>query len=146
MPRRVLCAALVAAALAAPPAVALADSGPSAGDSQYVDPLAGNSQSGTHHSSSGPATAPAPSPGSSSGTPAPSSSGTPAPSSTASPAPSSTATAAASSAGSATTSTAAGDPHHTLPFTGLDADLVALIGAGLAGGGLVLRRGLAARG
>jgi hypothetical protein len=127
MPRRRLIAtvlATLALALLALPAIALAGSGSSAGDSQYVDPLAATA---THpHSSTTP----------SSSTPSGSVPTPPAASVTSSPTASvSTATTPAAPT-SATTSTAP----RTLPFTGIDTWLVAAVGAGLAGAGLVLRR------
>lgn len=126
--------ALGALALLAP-ATALAG-GPSAGDQQYIDPLAGASHHGSGHShSSGsgsttPSTSPAPT---TSPTPSGSSSSTSVSSTT-----SSTAT-----SGTATSSTGH-DPAKGLPVTGFDALLAAFVGVCLVASGLLLRR--AARG
>lgn len=111
------------------PAVALADS---AGDQQYIDPLAGNPTPTASHAAP---TTPAPvasAPASSA--PAPSSSAAPAASAPAQPA---TDSAAPSSAATATTA-AASQP--TLPFTGLNVWMCAAVGAGMLGLGLGLRR------
>src|SRR5262249_22279032 len=119
----------------APPA-ALAN-GPSAGDNQYTDPLAGQTTTTTHTPTSTQttppptSTSPSPSSGSSSAAPA----ATPATSS------STSTTAATTSTTSATsTSTAAGDPQQTLPMTGFDAAIAAALGALLLGAGVLIRR------
>jgi carbohydrate-binding DOMON domain-containing protein len=99
---------------------ALAGGGPSAGNSQYTDPLAGLTNTST--SSSHPtqtATAPATTP------------------TQVTSAPSTGVSSAA--ADPSTTATAATDPR-TLPFTGYDAWLVALVGLALAGLGFAVRR------
>jgi hypothetical protein len=132
----------VLAALAAlvflAPAVALADS---AGDQQYIDPLAGNTTSTPSHSSPA-ASSPSSSSSSSSSSSTGSSAGASAPSS---PAPATTATTAqastsSSSSGSTSTSAAAATSRPTLPFTGLDVWLCVAVGGGLLGAGLALRR------
>lgn len=122
-PRLLILLACVAAAFT-PASVALADSGPSAGDQQYVDPLSGSSShhTSTTHTTTAPASAPAPVAST--------------PTSTASAA---TATATATASASTTT----GATGRTLPFTGYDTPLAVALGAGLAGGGLLLRRRLA---
>jgi LPXTG-motif cell wall-anchored protein len=123
--------AVLAAAGGPTSAVALADSGPSAGDNQYVDPLAGTSttksKTSTTHSATG--TTPAAPTSTISATPAV----TPAPVAT-------TATSTATTAATTATSTDA-----SLPRTGDDTWLIAVLGVGMAGAGVVLRRRAAAR-
>jgi hypothetical protein len=120
---------LVLAALAlSGPAAAFAN-GPSAGDNQYTDPLAGHhnhSGGGTHTSTTPPPATPtaASSSGASSATLSPTT-----PSSSASAATTTSATTAATSSSS-----------QTLPVTGFDAALAAVIGVSLIGIGLMTRR------
>jgi hypothetical protein len=94
----------------------------SAGDQQYIDPLATTT-----------ATTPAPT------TPAPSTSApsttTPAASSSSAPTPTATTTSQAP-----TTSTTPGASGNTLPYTGLNLGLVIAVGLGLIGGGFLLLR------
>jgi hypothetical protein len=114
--------ALVAAVIAGPAAaIAVAGSGPSAGDNQYTDPL--STSTSTHSTAPPPAST----------TPAPPVS----PTSTVAPAP--TATIA-----STATSTTAGSSSKTLPLTGYDGLGAALLGGGLLGAGFVVRRRLRA--
>jgi hypothetical protein len=125
---RTLLALLIAFGLLASvgPAVALAAGG-SAGDNQYVDPLAGVHPHGGGSSSS--------SSGSSSGSSAPASSG-----SASSPAVAATSTATTPTATSAATSTDPSGKSKTLPFTGFGDWQAAGLGAVLLAGGLALRR------
>jgi hypothetical protein len=108
------------------PAVALASS---AGDQQYIDPLAGSGSStstpATTHASA-PATAPV---SSTAATPAGSPSATTASASA-------TTTAPSSSTGTPTAASSSG----TLPYTGLNVGLGAALGAGLLGAGCAVRR------
>jgi hypothetical protein len=114
------------ALLAAPPAYA---GGPSAGDQQYIDPLAGSGHhgsSGSHHTSTTPPTsAPAPA------------------SSTSSGATSSSSTVSTSATTTASSTATRHDPGKTLPFTGFNALQGALLGTVLVAVGKLL--GLAAR-
>jgi hypothetical protein len=114
------------ASLAPVPAAALADSGSSAGDQQYVDPLNPSSgSSSTPSSSSGSSgSSSASSSGSSGSTVASGSSG------------------ASPSTTAATTAAAGSGTGRTLPFTGYDGGLAAALGVGLLAGGIVLRRRL----
>jgi LPXTG-motif cell wall-anchored protein len=112
--------ALVAAVIAGPAAaIAVAGNGPSAGDNQYTDPL---STSTTTHS-----------------TPPPAASTTPAapPAHATATAPT---TAPTATLASSTTSAASGSSSKTLPMTGYDGLAGALLGAGLLGAGLAVRR------
>jgi len=114
--------ALGALALIAP-ATALAG-GPSAGDQQYIDPLAGSSHHGSSHpqtpsSSSSASTAPATVPAATSSTP----SGT-----------------SSTISSSVTSSSTARDPSNNLPMTGFDALLAAIVGACLLASGALLLR------
>ena len=121
-------AVVLALMLLAPP-VALADS---AGDQQYIDPLAGNTTPTASHP---PPTAPAPvASAPESSTPAPAGSSAPAASA---PAQTTSDPAPPSSAATATTA-AASQP--TLPFTGLNVWMCAAVGVGMLGAGLALRR------
>jgi hypothetical protein len=118
-PRRASIALLAACAALCGhvPAAALADSGPSAGDNQYVDPLAGTGTSTTAHHAK----------------PAPS---------TSTPVPGATSTLSDSSplTSSGPPATAAGSDPATLPVTGDDALLVGVLGFALAGAGVAARR------
>jgi hypothetical protein len=118
------------------PAAAVA-SGPSAGNQQYTDPLAGSTTptppSGSHGSSAG-------SPGAPAARSAPSAASAPATSS----APGIVQTTSPSSAipdatGSPSTSSATASAH-TLPTTGYELWVGAVLGAGLLSGGLAIRR------
>jgi hypothetical protein len=120
--------ALVLAAIV-PPAVALAN-GPSAGDNQYTDPLAGTK---TTKSTTTATTAPQP-------TTTPQTTTTPA-----APSPGSTGSLSSSpptaTSSSASTTTGASSSHSgTLPMTGFDAWLGLAVGAGLIGAGVAVRR------
>jgi LPXTG-motif cell wall-anchored protein len=121
MARKLLvCLTLLGALALVTPALA---SGPSAGDQQYIDPLA-NSHHGSSHSQTSPtSTAPAPA------GPAPSA---------AAPAGTTSTTGAPSSA--ATTSATADPSQKSLPMTGFSAGLAALIGACLVASGAFLWR------
>jgi cobalamin biosynthesis Mg chelatase CobN len=115
--------ALVAAVIAGPAAaIAVAGNGPSAGDNQYTDPL---STSTTTH-----ATAPPPASTTPATAPTPAAAPTTAP----------TATLASS-----TTSSTSGSSSKTLPMTGYDGWVGALLGAGLLGTGFAVRRRVGAR-
>jgi hypothetical protein len=105
------------------PASALATS---AGDQQYIDPLSGTT-------TSTPSAAPAPS--QSAGSPAASSSA----SATSSSAPIAS---ASSSTASSSSSTGSSSNARTLPYTGLNAWLLAAVGVGLLGAGVSIRRSL----
>jgi hypothetical protein len=124
MPRKLIACLFVAAVVLSGPASALA-TGPSAGDQQYTDPLAGSgsNHASTHTSSTSSTPAPAPAPA-----PTPSSSG------------SSAATTASSAPTSATVPSSGGDPGKSLPRTGFDVALGALLGACLLASGTYLRR------
>jgi len=136
-----ICLALIGICALAGPAVALASGpGSSAGDQQYVDPLAGvNGNSATHPTSTPPTSAPS-SASSSSGSPssggAPSDTGV---SSSVTPANPDPATVTATA--TATTATTTSAP--TLPRTGFDVGVAAGLGLVLVGGGLGLRRQVA---
>ena len=117
-----LCCLLFAVVSLAQPAVSVADGGGnnnSAGDNQYVDPLAGTA----------PKPKPAPRPAT---TPKPTSSGS------TSSTPPVTTTTAAPAAGTASHSTARSG--RNLPYTGMPAGLVAGLGAVLLAAGVALRR------
>jgi hypothetical protein len=130
MARKLIICLIVAVAVASTlPAVALA-SGPSAGDQQYVDPLAGSNPGSTHSGGGQSPTAP------SSTSSAPASTPT-----------SSAASSSASSTGSSTTttgtstgSTSQATSGDSLPVTGYDAPLAVLTGFGLLALGTCLRR------
>lgn len=115
------------------PAVALAAGGGSAGNQQYTDPFGGSSGTPTSHGT------PTPTP-----TPAPATT-TPAPATTTPPPTATTPTATTPSgpvtptATAATTPSGSGTSAKTLPYTGYDGGLVALLGAGLVLGGAGLR-------
>ena len=122
MPVRSRVATLLAVlAVAIAPGAAFAQSG-GAGDDQYVDPLGGGSQQQQQQNSGG-------SGNSGSGSNGPALSNTPALSAQASPTTTSSAPAASSA--------------QTLPRTGVDAGVVAAIGAALLLAGIALRRRLA---
>jgi LPXTG-motif cell wall-anchored protein len=122
-------------------------SGPSAGDQQYVDPLAG--QHSSHHSSgNGSGSSSSSSSSSSSGSSSAPATSTPTVTTQNSSATGSSTATAASGTPTATTAAAtpmAGDPPSTLPRTGFDAWLAAALGLAMAGGGLYLRRAARAR-
>jgi LPXTG-motif cell wall-anchored protein len=117
------------------PAAAIAG-GPSAGDQQYTDPLAGTNTNGNGSSGSPSGSSGSSSSGSSSSSSSGSassgsqSSGTPVASSS-----SSSSTGTAATAGSTSTSSSG-----SLPMTGFDAALGAVVGIGLLGAGVVVRR------
>jgi LPXTG-motif cell wall-anchored protein len=144
--RALICLSVLLALALLAPASALA--GGSAGDQQYIDPLGGqNPNSGSHHSSGSggsttPATAPAPSTPSSTSTPTTSSSSTGQTGTSTSSSTGTTAAVSGTSSPTATSSSAtAVDPAgKTLPRTGFDAWAGALVGLGLLGIGLVVRR------
>jgi LPXTG-motif cell wall-anchored protein len=121
------------------PTAALA-TGPSAGDNQYTDPLAGQSghtTSTTHHTTPPPKTTT--SPATTQPPTAPTTSpAAPAPTTTTSGTSAATSTPAGTSSTVATT-TAKADPK-TLPLTGYDTALGAALGALMLGAGLVVRR------
>jgi hypothetical protein len=121
--------AVILALVLLAPAVALADS---AGDQQYIDPLAGNTTPTASHP---PPATPAPVAS------APASSA-PAPASSAAPAASTAVQTASDPAppSSAATATTAAASQPTLPFTGLNVWMCAAVGAGMVGAGLALRR------
>jgi LPXTG-motif cell wall-anchored protein len=122
---------LGACALVAPSA-ALAG-GPSAGDQQYIDPLAGSGHHGSSSSHHGSTTPTAPASSTSSGS---TSSGATSTSSAASPGAATTASPSATT--TASSNPKGHDPSAGLPKTGFDALLVALIGALLLGAGALL--------
>lgn len=126
--------AIFGALLILGPTGALADS---AGDQQYIDPLAGN----TTPSASAPKPA-HPAPGSSSpsnaSAPSAASASAGATASASSSQPTTSTPTQSTVAAPAASSTAASQP--TLPFTGLNVWLCAAVGLGLLGAGLVLRR------
>lgn len=126
---------VLAAVVLSLPAVAIA-SGPSAGDNQYTDPLAGQ---GTHHTSGGSHSQTSSTPQTSTPT-AGSSSGTPTTTLSSSSPTSSTASSSSPPRSSTAAATSAAKSSRTLPMTGFDAGLAAAIGAGLIGIGLVTRR------
>jgi hypothetical protein len=111
----VACLIVLGAVTLLAPGTALAG-GPSAGDQQYIDPLAGSS----HHHSGSSSTAPTTSP---------------AQTSSSTPSASSSSTSSNSTKGSTTH-----DPVKGLPMTGFDALLVAFAGACLLASGVLLRR------
>jgi hypothetical protein len=113
-----LCAVL--ALFAAPAAL-----GQSAGNQQYVDPLASSTPSSSSASGSAPAAASSPS-------------STPSPSATASASSSSNSSSQARSTPASGASAASSS--RTLPFTGLDLWPAVAIGFGLIGSGLAIRR------
>lgn len=121
---------LVAGSLTGAAAVLASGTNTSAGDNQYVDPLAG-----TTHASSSPTSSPSSS-SSSSGSSSSSSN------SSLSTAPSTL----ASGSSSSTDPTGTGSSAHggTLPFTGMNIWACVAIGAGLLGAGVLLRRGIRA--
>ena len=124
----VACLTVLGALALLAPATAFAG-GPSAGDQQYIDPLAGSGHHGSsssHHTSSNP-TAPAPAPASS----------------TSSGATSSSSTVSAGATTPASSTATRHDPSKQLPFTGFNALQGALVGAVMLAVGTLL--GLAAR-
>lgn len=136
---------LLAALALASPAAALATS---AGDQQYTDPLAGTHPTGTHptgtapgsthrstHSTTSESSAPSPS-STSSGTGSSSSGVT----TSSSPSPRLSASASTSTSGSTSSTVGGRSGAGTLPYTGMNVWLVALLGAGMAGGGVLVRR------
>ncbi len=131
---------LLAALALASPAAALATS---AGDQQYTDPLAGTHPTGTApgsthrstHSTTSESSAPSPS-STSSGTGSSSSGVT----TSSSPSPRLSASASTSTSGSTSSTVGGRSGAGTLPRTGMNAWLVALLGAGMAGGGVLVRR------
>jgi LPXTG-motif cell wall-anchored protein len=128
-------AVLLAAAIGVAPPAALAN-GPSAGDNQYTDPLAGKTTTSTQTTTT-THTTPAPAPTT---TPAPStSSPAPAPATTAA-TPSTTSSSTSATSTTTVASTGAGDPSGTLPMTGFNAALGAALGALLLGVGVLVRR------
>jgi hypothetical protein len=121
----VACLTVLGALALLAPATAFAG-GPSAGDQQYIDPLAGSGHhgsSGSHNTSTAPAPAPA--------------------SSTSSGATSSSSTVSAGATTPATSTATRHDPSKELPFTGFNALQGALVGAVMLAVGTLL--GLAAR-
>lgn len=127
------------------PAAAMAGGGGggSAGDQQYVDPLSGSTQPSsptTTHSQPPPTTTSAPPASTAPSTPS-SSTGSSSSTSSATTTSSSVATTTAATTSTATASTLA-DPASsaTLPRTGLDVSLAAVIGIVLFGSGLLVRR------
>jgi LPXTG-motif cell wall-anchored protein len=143
--RRVMTTWLPAVALSVTlgiaPATALA-TGPSAGDNQYTDPLAGqngHTTSTTHHTTPPPKTTSSPA-----STPPPAQTTTSpeapaAPTTSATTTSSSSASTSSTTASTAATSKAKADPK-TLPMTGYDSALGAALGAVLLGAGLLVRR------
>lgn len=126
--------AALAATVANAPAVALADSGPSAGDNQYLDPLASTTPAAKPKTVTTPTST-----GTATTTPAPT---TTPPASTQTQTSSATATGATASP----TATTSGAASRTLPYTGYEAWLVIGVGAGIAGAGVAIRRrGLGSR-
>lgn len=109
-------ASLLALLLAAP-ALAQGGTSTSAGDQQYVDPLANTTPT--------------------SATPTPAS---PSPAASSSSAPTSSTPSSTQSPNPAPSTTAHADPSGTLPYTGLNVGLLVAIGLGLVGAGLLLRR------
>jgi cobalamin biosynthesis Mg chelatase CobN len=124
--------AVIAALAMLVPSVALAGGGGSAGDQQYVDPLAGSSPSGSKSHSGSSSTTHSTAPSTSSST---SPASTPPPSS-------STGSTAVSSDATATSSASAkaDPPSTTLPRTGMDVTLAVAIALGMLGAGVALRR------
>ncbi len=120
---RILACLLVGAVslLGAGPALAQGGTTTSAGDQQYIDPLAN--------------TNPAPSPSA----PAPASTSTTS-SAPASPTPAAAPAQPAVPAATPATTTTSADPGGTLPYTGLNLGLILAVGVGLLVAGLVLRR------
>jgi len=117
------------------PAATLAAGGGSAGDQQYTDPFGGSGGGkATKTTATSTATAPAPAPA-----PAPAATTPPATTPTTStPAPTGSGTTGTPTAVAAT-SAKTGKTGKTLPFTGYDGRLAALLGAGLVLGGAGLR-------
>jgi hypothetical protein len=109
---------LGAALMAAGPAFSQGGTSTSAGDQQYVDPLTGTTTS----SHTSPPASPPPAASAASGS---SSSHQASPTTTSS---------------SASTASSAGPAGRTLPFTGMNIEVLAAVGAGLLGAGLLLRR------
>jgi hypothetical protein len=116
------------------PMVALANGGGSAGDQQYVDPLANQHKHSTTTSSPATTSTPAPPPSTTPATPAP----TPTPTSSAA-TPSTTPTATTPTATIAGTSTVSSGKAKQLPYTGYDSGLAAGLGFVLVLGGTALR-------
>jgi hypothetical protein len=118
---------MLAALLLALPAAALADGGGndnSAGDNQYVDPLAGSTPASKPKPKPKPSSTPSnTSPSAAAGTPS--------------------ATTPATSSGSSTAPAASASKKHSgqaLPYSGLPVVLVAALGGALLAAGLALRR------
>ena len=136
VPRRLLTTSvltLVTACAAGGPAVALADSGPSAGDNQYTDPLASTTTS-TASLQSTPPTSVTQSTTLTSTTPVASPTTTPVQTATSTSAAPATATSTATTAGAS----------KSLPHTGYDLPLVFVLGAAVTGAGALIRRRAAA--
>jgi hypothetical protein len=133
MARKLIICLIAAVAIASTvPAVALA-SGPSAGDQQYVDPLAGSNPGSTHSGGGQSPTAPS------------STSSAPASTPTSSAASSSASSASSTGSSTTTTGTSTGSTSQatsgdSLPVTGYDAPLAVLTGFGLLALGTCLRR------
>lgn len=125
--------AVVAAVIAGAPAPAALANGPSAGDNQYTDPLAGQT---TSHTTSTTHTTPPPAQTTS--TPAATSPPATTPA-TSAPSPAPTAATGATGTTAVGAATGKADPK-TLPLTGFDATLGAGVGFLLLGAGLLARR------
>lgn len=116
------------------PASALAGGPPSAGNSQYIDPLTGSGQSSSSHSNSSHAsTSPATTPS----TPSSSSSGS------TSTTPSTTSTTPSTTGSTASTGKSKDPSSKTLPHTGFNVPLAVLAGVLLLASGAALRRRIA---
>jgi cytoskeletal protein RodZ len=137
MPRKLLVLLIVTATAALLAPAAVLAKGPSAGDQQYTDPLAGSGHTTTQSQPTPTSTSTPPS----TGTSAPASS--PVPTATTSSTPSSSSSATSSTSGTTTgsTSSASGSTSGTpMPVTGYDLPLAILAGAGLLASGVCLRR------
>lgn len=133
-PRHAIAVLLVLGLLGfALPALALASGGGSAGDQQYTDPFGGSGGQTTTHRTTTSASPPPTSSAPATSTPATPATTTPATSPAATSAVDPTATAASTTPVSST-STAG-----TLPYTGYDGGLAALLGGGLVLSGAALR-------